>query len=166
LCDFVYEDVDLSSKYQEVRSLHALCATTCMTFLALEHHHLPVKVSCYGLMLCRDVRRGASLRVEAVARPQKQQTAYISSTARHLTRVHSYSSTSSAPLPTAPPSSSQGASRQGVYEGQLVVDAAETHAHNSFYLPAHTWSETILVVRNSSWTCSELGPNSTTQYGM
>ncbi|WIA41858.1 hypothetical protein OEZ86_009184 [Tetradesmus obliquus] len=106
-----------------------------------------------------------SLRVEAVARPKKQQAPH-SSAARQLTRARSYSSASSTPLPGVVPASAQTATRKQQDAEQLVLDAAETHAHNSYYLPAHTWSEAILVVHNSSWTCSELGPSCTTQYGM
>lgn len=105
------------------------------------------------------------MRVEAVARPRKQQAAH-SSTARTLTRARSYSSASSTAQSASSPANANVASNRQQHAEQLVVDAAETHAHNSFYLPAHTWSETMLVVRSSSWTCSELGPNSTTQYGM
>jgi hypothetical protein len=105
------------------------------------------------------------MRVEAVARPKKKQAPH-SSAARQLTPVCSYSSASSTPLPGTVPASAQDAPVGQRHAEQLVIDAAETHAHNSFYLPAHTWSEAILVVRSSSWTCSELGPNSTTQYGM
>jgi hypothetical protein len=75
--------------------------------------------------------------INAVARPNKEQTAY-SSTARHVTRVHSYSSARSAPLPSSATASIRGDATQRRHEEQLVVDAAETHAHNSFYLPAHT----------------------------
>lgn len=93
-----------------------------------------------------------SVRVEAVARPKQ---------ARKLTLVRSST-------PTAANRSklhSDEAGSRNDRERPLVLDAAETDAHNSFYMPAHAWSD-VLVVNSSSCGCSELGPHSMTKYGM